>query len=352
MTMPPRFNKSSAMRSCGILPQAVPMASRHLSRGMARTIAWSVLAPIVCAAAPEQSHLGPVTDILVTGDKVYSSSQAGVFAGTGESLTLQINPGFRVTSLAFLRQPDDARNLLVFAGGVPGVKGSLGWIGPQLREDQLPAVSDLADDLLYDVAASPDGNLLAVAGADGAIRLSTPADLARGEGKIRHRHTAFARAVAFSPDGKWLASAGADGVVIISPLDGSDPARQILDHTAGVECLAWSPDSQSIASGAKDSKVRLHEVSGKLIRTYTGLGMESEPVAGRVPSRVLSLAWKQNVLVAGTSKGTLYRLSLSDDTSTRLARPGQDPIYALAFAPDGLLLVGGQGRLEKVPVDR
>ena len=143
-------------------------------------------------------------------------------------------------------------------------------------------------------------------------------------------------AVAISPDGRWFASAGRDGVVILSEIvEGKlGNSRKLLDHTSGVECLVFSPDSQRLASGSLDSKVRLHELPGKLVRTYDGLGMENEPVAGRVQSRVLALAW-QDQLVAGTSEGILYRLSLGDDTSRRIARNGRDPIYALAFDARG-----------------
>ena len=84
------------------------------------------------------------------------------------------------------------------------------------------------------------------------------------------------------------------------------------------------------------------------MRTYSGIGMADEPVAGRVPSRVLSLAWNESALVAGTSKGSLHRLSTTDDTVTKIERAGTGPIYSLGFAPKGELLVGTQARLESL----
>jgi WD40 repeat protein len=232
-----------------------------------------------------------------------------------------------------------------FAGGEPGVSGSFGVFERGARED--PNVHQIADDLIYDLAVSGSG--IAVACSDGKVLLLPPGAYNQ-RWTTRHRHTAAARAVAFSPDGKWLASAGLDGVVLLSGVDAKpdEAPLELLDHTAGIECLVFSPDSKFLASGSIDSKVRLHDVGGKLIRTYSGLAMENEPVAGRVPSRVLSLAWREEVLLAGTSKGALYRLSQTDDTATKIEREGADPVYALAIGPERSVLLGGESRLWKL----
>ena len=293
-------------------------------------------------------HLGPVTRILVAERQVFSASQSGVMVGTGQNLQRMVQPGFRVNGLALLGAAPG--KLLLVAGGKPGEEGLLASIHLKANHQLPPRSFDLGTDLFYGLAASPDGQTLALAAADGSVLLGDLDTLARGEGTVRHRHSAPARTVAFSPNGKWLASVGLDGAVILSPAQAeeSDPPRQFLDHTAGVESLVFSPDSLTLASGSRDSKVRLHDVRGNLIRTYPGLGMEEEPVAGRVPARVLSLAWKDQVLVAGTSKGSLYRLSQSDNAATPLPRTGADPIYALAFAPDGTLYLGGHSRLHSL----
>lgn len=302
-------------------------------------IAGFWLGAVLFANADE--HVGPVTDLAVHAAEIFSCSQAGVARGLGDGLRLMASPAGRVTSLA-LDPKVDGR--MVVAGGSPGASGMVGVLQP----GQEPQFRELGADLVYDVVLTVGGDLVVAACADGRVVSLPTSDLSAAP-RVLHRHTAAARAVATSPDGQWLASAGLDGVIILSRLDGDgDPSpEQLLDHTAGVECLQFSPDSRFLASGSRDSKVRLHDRNGSLVRTYVGLGMENEPVAGRVDSRVLSLAWHEAVLVAGTSKGSLYRLSLDDDTYSTLERESKDPVFSLGFDATGHLLLGSHGRVEQ-----
>lgn len=302
-----------------------------------------VLLPIILlgigGSVRGDDHLGPVTDIEVIGDKVYSCSQAGILVGSGQELKFLLRPLGRTISIEGVGEGESSR--LLFVGGEPGVAGALGFV--DLRSGERRDLRTQGKDLLYDVARL-DSEVVVVAQATGEVCL---VEGKRQVAEPAYKHTAAVRALATSPDGKWLASAGHDGVVILSAISNGalSQSRKLLDHTAGVECLVFSPDSKRLASGSLDSKVRLHEVTGGLVRTYDGLGMEDEPVAGRVQSQVLSLAWGAK-LVAGTSKGLLYELSLGDDTTTVLARKGSDSIHALAFDSAGRLVIGSQGKLE------
>jgi WD40 repeat protein len=65
---------------------------------------------------------------------------------------------------------------------------------------------------LLGLAYSPDGRLLATAGADGAVRLWNPHRL-HSVGEPLTGHAGAVTSVAFSPDGRLLASSGTDGTI-------------------------------------------------------------------------------------------------------------------------------------------
>ncbi|HIG28798.1 MAG TPA: hypothetical protein EYQ50_13745 [Verrucomicrobiales bacterium] len=119
---------------------------------------------------------------------------------------------------------------------------------------------------------------------------------------------------AFSGDGKHLASGGLDALVILSPAKGSRNTIQMQDHSDKVECLCFSPDSLFLASGARDGKVRIHNMEGRLIRTYSQLSENSSYIAWGTGHSILSMAWggSKSMPVAGASKGSLHLSGHSD----------------------------------------
>jgi hypothetical protein len=79
------------------------------------------------------------------------------------------------------------------------------------------------------VAFSPDGKLLAGAGADGVFRVWNPAT-GQPAGSPLQAGSAV-NAIAFSPNGKQLASAGADGIVKLWNTAASWPASPGVNWT-------------------------------------------------------------------------------------------------------------------------
>ena len=109
-----------------------------------------------------------------------------------------------------------------------------------------------------DAAFSPDGNLLAVAGQDGGVRIW---DVAKGDRLFYFpAHNGAVLAVAWSPDGLFLADASADRTVHVLSANGTLGGRvvgNLVGHGAAVRAVAWSPNGRLLLSGSADGTARL-----------------------------------------------------------------------------------------------
>ncbi len=239
----------------------------------------TVLLLTACASAPRQ-HLGPTTGSATFAGCTYSCSQAGLFASNGAGERWLGDPGVRPFALAA-----GVAGLLV-GGGEPAQSGELVLCN---FAGQVQARVRLADEVVYAVAQAPNGKLAAAAGGDGQVSLVALPGLTGAH--VRWSHAGPAVAVAFAPDGDWLVSGGHDGVLLLGPVAGDTAPQTLVDHTAAVTCVAWHPDGIRLVSGAVDGKLRLHDRSGRLLRTWSRLGgavASVEFVDGKVDFTVLS----------------------------------------------------------------
>ena len=184
--------------------------------------------------------------------------------------------------------------------------------------------------LVFDVAFSPDGRLLATAGQDGTARLWDPATGDCLRTLTGHTNwikgvafsTNYVNGVAFSPDGRLLATAGQDGTVRLWDPATGDCLRTLTGHkTDAVYDVAFSPDGRLLATVSSDKTARLWDpATGDCLRTLTGHFRRLSNVAFSPDGRLLA--------------------TVSDDRTARLWDPATGDCLRTLTGHTGLSGVG------------
>ena len=230
--------------------------------------------------------------------------------------------------------------------------------GSLLTSSDTPLAARLLgpSDTVQAVALSPDHRLLAVAAADGTVRLWNVArpdhPVSLGPPFVGQKQAFYA--AAFSPDGRVLAVAGAGDQVQLWNV--ARPSRPVqlghpLTGPAGtVYALAFSPDGTTLAAGSADGTVRLWTMGAG----GAAPGATDRPVALPVTAGdyVQTVAFNPagTELAAGTSGGTVARWALPDakgagtkgrPTALPTLNGPADVVFSVAFSPDGRTLAAG-----------
>jgi len=187
---------------------------------------------------------------------------------------------------------------------------------------------------VVDMAWSPDGAALAVAGGEGAVMLV--------EGiaeKPRHRvlgeHTMGAIAVAWKPGGSVLASSGQDSTVVVwdaaaAPGGESAVRARLRPGSAWTDHIAWSPDGNLLAT-ATGKVLSLWDEKGERVH-------QSEPL----PSTIAALAWDRtgrDVATAVQGGVFVHRIEPPRFSVRRYTWPAA--CLTAAYSPNGRVLATG-----------
>jgi WD40 repeat protein len=191
---------------------------------------------------------------------------------------------------------------------------------PPRRTDFTPAAVD-------SLAVHADGWRFAFGTAAGTIHGASRR--AGQEPVLWGRHAGPVRSLAASPDGEQLASAAADGTVKLWHWETGRLLRTLDAGLGALHAVAWGPGDRLAASGARGLVV-------------WDLNREAEPKQLATHSLLTSaVAFARDTLAASGPDGTIHLWDVGSGRLRHTLRGHTAPVGALAFAPDGRQLASG-----------
>jgi cytochrome c len=295
--------------------------------GVAAVSASTGPLPANAADAAFRAHGGPVRSLAISPDG--STAISGSFDQSAIIWRLQTG-----AALAVLRFHEGAVNAVAaMPEGRFASAGEDGRIAIWKLGEPTPAqIFEEHSGPIVALAVSPDGEEIASASWDETASVRS---LTNGQSRSFKGHHGNVNGVGFLPDGR-LISAGYDATLRIWPKEADFGAASVVTLASPVNALAVSPDGEIVAAGA-DGVVRLLKDEG-IVRA----SVETQ----EVPITSLALSSDGSRIAAASIGGTITiidRLAAKVLFQTAGIR---QPVWALAFRPDGReLLSGGNDRL-------
>ncbi len=179
--------------------------------------------------------------------------------------------------------------------------------------------------------------------ADGKRALSAAGDRSvkvweLGTGRVSAAWTAREAAglLALSRDGRMAAGTGGLGAISLWDAETGRERAAWTGHDAAVSGLGFSPDGGALLTAGADGVMRTWDTAtGKARSDPAPLGRLSVPVAFSRDGR------RAAAVFGGYSVDVSIRETATGKVEAAWAEPLGNPIYMVAFSPDGLRLLGG-----------
>lgn len=186
-------------------------------------------------------------------------------------------------------------------------------------------------ELIFSLAFSPDGKILASGSKDWTIKLwevNTGREISTLKG-----HRKYINSVAFTPDGKILASGSKDKTIKLWDVSSGREITTLWQHSYGVSSVAFSPDGKTLASGGQDSTIKLWDVrTGKEISTIKGHSAFITSVAFSADGKTLA---------SGSGDQTIKVWDVPTRQEIGTLEGHSDVVDSVAFSPNGQILASG-----------
>ena len=186
-------------------------------------------------------------------------------------------------------------------------------------------------DWISDLAFSPNGHLLASAGLDEEIKVWSVKKKRFLFSLKGHKN--WVSAVAFTPDGRYLVSGSWDGTIKIWDIATRKEIRTIVSPQGYITDIAISPDGRYIASAGWDKTVIIWDfITGKKIRTLCGHQWYVTCVTFSPDGKLLA---------SGSLDNTIRIWDVESGKCLKILKGHTNAVSALAFSPDGMILASG-----------